>query len=123
MGLRGMVILELVLMGVLGTVSHAQDTKSGNFLLDSCQISLRVAENPDIDSTLSKYEIWRDGLCQGTVEGVAVASPIICLPEGVTVHQEIRVVVKYLQGHPEKLHLRSTSLVESALSEAFPCSK
>jgi hypothetical protein len=32
-----------------------------------------------------------------------------------------KVVVKWLNDHPEHLHLRAGSLVAAALSEAFPC--
>lgn len=110
-------------MALFTATARAQSTTDGNYLLGSCQISLRVIDNPDITTTLSKYEIWRDGLCQGIVQGIGDVSPLACPTEGVKVMQEIRVVVKYLQDHPEKLNLRGSELISSALSQAFPCSK
>ena len=45
-----------------------------------------------------------------------------CLPpQGIAVEQAIRIVVKYLEGHQEDLHLTRRSLVWTALGEAFPC--
>jgi hypothetical protein len=32
------------------------------------------------------------------------------------------VVVKYLEAHPERLHIESAFLVIDALADAFPCS-
>jgi hypothetical protein len=39
----------------------------------------------------------------------------------VTLRQLKDVVVKYLQGHPEKRHLRAQVLIRSALLENFAC--
>jgi hypothetical protein len=45
-----------------------------------------------------------------------------CLPiEGVTAGQAIRIVTKYLNAHPERLHRDAHILVVEALREAFPC--
>jgi len=47
-----------------------------------------------------------------------------CLPEGgFSVDQIRRVVVQWLQAHPQQLHIHSTEAVMTALSQAFPCSK
>lgn len=47
----------------------------------------------------------------------------ICVPNGVTSEQGKKVVVKYLENHPEKLHWVAWGLAHNALLEAFPCSK
>jgi hypothetical protein len=44
-----------------------------------------------------------------------------CLPERSSVLQLARVVVKWLQNHPEKLHEHPGVLVYAALHDAFPC--
>ncbi len=41
----------------------------------------------------------------------------------VTPLQKARIMVKWLEGHPERLHERDTYLIVSALVDAFPCSK
>jgi hypothetical protein len=69
------------------------------------------------------FEAWRDGYCTGLVNGVTNASPRVCPDEAVTTGQTLRVVVKYLEDHPEELHLDNAVLVEKALAKAFPCVK
>jgi Rap1a immunity proteins len=53
----------------------------------------------------------------------ATARFLPCLPDGTGSEQAIRIVVKYLNSHPEKLHKDAHILVVEALREAFPCSK
>jgi len=78
-------------------------------------------EDPNI--TLGKYDAWRAGYCIGIVTGVSDESPQHCSPEDAIVAQSIRVVLKFLQDHPEKLHQRRTWLAAEALRKAFRCSK
>jgi hypothetical protein len=47
---------------------------------------------------------------------------LFCLPqEGIRVSQGMRIVVHYLETHPERLHLHQRVLVIEALRDAFPC--
>jgi len=46
-----------------------------------------------------------------------------CLPHSATIGQLRDAIVKWLQGHTEKLHQPGHSLVAEALSEEFPCTK
>jgi hypothetical protein len=49
----------------------------------------------------------------------------ICAPSSspVTHLQEIRVVVKFLEDHPELLHADASVLVERAMAQAWPCKR
>ena len=47
---------------------------------------------------------------------------LFCLPENVGAIQVIRVIVKFLDNHPEMLHQKSEILIPVALAIAFPCS-
>ena len=71
--------------------------------------------------------------CVGYVEGINdyqttllgwsyLDEPYFCTPEGVRSYQLVKVVTKYLNEHPEELHLEAGGLVAAALQEAFPCS-
>ena len=44
-----------------------------------------------------------------------------CLPKGGKIRQGVMIVVRYLETHPERLHMKSGVLVYSALRDAFPC--
>ena len=70
----------------------------------------------------------RAGLCVGFINGyrqLATMLPeqkLLCLPsENVPNGQLIKVVVKYLDQHPEKLHLPAAQLIYESTNEAFPC--
>ena len=43
------------------------------------------------------------------------------MPSGATVGQITKVVVKYLNDHPQQLHYTAVSMIAAALHEAFPC--
>jgi len=96
-----------------------EDYRGGSWLLVSCQATLKQPDDPSSHQNL--YEAYRDGFCRGIVEGVSNASPKVCPEDNATYGQEVRVVVKYLQDHPEELHLRNSTLVEKALAKVFPC--
>jgi hypothetical protein len=98
----------------------------GNDLLKQC--SLVRIEIKDL-----KVEDYSNiGKCLGLMQGVtntnsyyqfiAKQNTLFCTPEyGLKNGQAARVVVKYLEEHPEKLHLDDVLLTMLALREAFPC--
>jgi len=98
-----------------------QDVTRGSWLLTSCQLAVKTID--DSTFTESAFEAYRDGLCRGLIHGISDVSPKVCAGEDVTYGQEVRVVFKYLQDHPEELDQKSSRLVEKALAKAFPCSK
>jgi len=66
-------------------------------------------------------------LCVGYIKGVADTSDgkswegyPYCIG-GVITGQLQKIVIKYMNEHPEDLHLAAYSLVQSAFLEAFPC--
>ncbi len=89
--------------------------------LGSCQISVKSMDDRKYNE--NTFESWRDGYCTGLVYGISKASPYVCPDDEVTTGQETRVVLRYLQEHPEELHLDNAVLVERALAKAFPCAK
>jgi len=44
-----------------------------------------------------------------------------CLPQESEFEQLVRVIIKYQENHPEKLHLKATGTILLAFKEAFPC--
>ena len=67
-------------------------------------------------------DAYAKGFCQGYITGTSklTVSPA-CFPDGVTLGQITDIMIKYMNDHPEKLHLASGLLVTIALQEAFPC--
>lgn len=108
---------------VFAGVCSPQEEKKGDYLLGSCLLTVNDMDHRAGGSASAEngYESFRDGMCRGLIEGVSDISPKVCPPNGATYGQEYRVVLKYLQDHPEELHLRDTDLIEKALTQAFPC--
>ena len=96
-------------------------SKSGNELSEDCKTS---------DGNSATFQ---DGVCLGYVLGakdsfefaakVHHVTPDFCIPDGVTNGQVVKVVVKYLNNHPEDLHYSAESLVVYALGAAFRCAE
>jgi len=101
--------------------SPQEDYTSGSWLLVSCELAVRSDDDKAFQE--NNFESYRNGFCRGIVDGVSDVSPKVCQPQGSTYGQYHRVVLKYLQDHPEELHLRNSELVEKALAKAFPCQR
>lgn len=102
------------------TLGQSKETSGdGNHLLPICETAIAASDNnsPWKDT----HEARSHGFCFGIVEGIVSFSPSVCTPKGVTNLQAARVVVKYLQEHPEKLNLQEALLANIALNKAFPC--
>jgi len=57
-----------------------------------------------------------------SVEGVLLPVYRVCFPKkGISVGQAVRIVVKYLNEHPEDLHAYEAILVMKAFYQAYPC--
>jgi hypothetical protein len=113
-------------VGFLGIVmfisaSVAAQSKLGGFqngttLLANCAHAARIDVDPAADLPSE------DGFCVGYIFGVDDATGRDhCRPEGTTLIQNVRVVVKYLNDHPEKLHEKASTLILQAFRDAFPC--
>ncbi|WP_369412695.1 Rap1a/Tai family immunity protein [Neoroseomonas alba] len=62
---------------------------------------------------------YAQGLCAGKVE--TVASLVACFPPEATVGQMIRVVARYIDERPARLHENFIVLARDALQQAWPC--
>jgi hypothetical protein len=86
-----------------------------------------LADHDGSWSGITLFDYCRDGslnaqICTGYIVGVMEAtSDQICYPPGATYFQLIQVVGRFLDVHPEQLHLHALDLVLLALHEAFPC--
>jgi hypothetical protein len=105
----------------------------GNDLLRQCAVAVDLSKGSP--EKISKTEALQAGHCLGLVQGVVGTNKIyelttagnsawVCTPGlGIENRQAVRVVVKYLEDHPEDLHLGDGTLVQLALQNAFPCTR
>lgn len=69
----------------------------------------------------STAEPYAQGMCAGKVMAVAGLATGICYPSEVTVGQMIRVVARYIDERPARLHENFLILAREALRQAWPC--
>jgi hypothetical protein len=112
-------LLLTVLLFLSFPVARGQlSVSDGNDLLPRCKAFVDSSENPNWKDS---HEAFSVGYCLGLVNGISFSAPDVCPTQGVTVLQEVRVVVKYLEDNPQILNLNGAMLTERALSRAFPC--
>jgi hypothetical protein len=79
------------------------------------------ADGVEIGRVVAAYKIYGEKALDWTVDEGARRLGSYCKPGPVTVGQAIRIVVNYLEAHPEQLHESPRTLVNGALADAFPC--
>jgi hypothetical protein len=125
-----------MLIGVAaGAAQAAEDPNSANYLLPGCQQVLLPRGDPSL---------WPEmGACIGKVDAIsfmltggkvlvhssqAAQNPlartvikIMCadIPNGVTLEQKVRVVIAYIEAHPNRMHENFNAL--EAMRAAWPC--
>ena len=96
---------------------------TGNDIRDWCQVTLKENQRgpwTDVDT-------HHAGFCQGFVYAIlvlgdALPEPIRCChPKEATLEQSIRVLLKYLNEHPDLTHEDAVHLSLLAFKAAWPC--
>lgn len=109
----------IVLVGlVLGSMSaNAQDVSSGNIMLQGCE------------DAISNRATFLAGVCAGIIEGLRFGGPTLdkglafCVPNNIARGQAIRVVLKFMNEHPQDLHEDFIVLASVSLLNIWPCKK
>jgi hypothetical protein len=88
--------------------------------VEGCRFAANGSKTSDYDL------VYGAGLCTGIVEGLmwslpVAANKLLCKPKGVTLEQSLKVLVKYMDDHPEELQERTEQLATSAFIKAWPC--
>jgi hypothetical protein len=114
-----------LLVTLLTTLGIPEKPFDGNGLLARCTTVIDPSDQTDrlaFADAASCFAFIR-GFLNGHTAAVKLGSaePLICAPGKLSVLEARRVVVEYLEDHPEKLHEPDGVLVYYALREAFPC--
>jgi hypothetical protein len=111
----GLVLFSLY---ALVSPSMAQPTfNSGGYMLPHCKNLAEMDAAPGI---------W-EGQCAGVIEGFMLLGDLLprhlrfCPPDGMPPIAADLIVIKYLDDHPEDLHLDFRLLALAALHKAWPC--
>src|SRR2546430_10833567 len=135
-GMAVEVLVLLVTATAFVVAEEARSTTDGNALLRQCTYALRADEEPTPNIGLGGA--FSAGLCIGLVQGMLdlntaytayyqatnnTTRPLFCVPVGASIASEqgVRIILRYLQTNPERLHQTGSVLALQALREAFPC--
>ena len=137
--LCGMAVLVLVLLVATVALAGAK-TPDGNNLLKWCTDHLRMMDHPDMVPQSDRFEVGVNALhCGERIAGMLDMNTLyqveferkeinkthllFCPPvdPGPSLGQAVRIVLRHLQMHPERLHGPGISLITEALRDAFPC--
>jgi hypothetical protein len=96
---------------------------TGNAIFPGCK---SVAESPGRAQTLD--ELAMANFCIGALSALVGLSPYLsgpkwnsCAPRNLDPQQLARVVVKFLEAHPERMHEDFRGLALEAIHDAWPC--
>jgi len=67
--------------------------------------------------------VYDGGRCNGFVTAIAFTDLGVCLPPSGTIDQFLRVVVRYIDARPQRMHESFAVLVQEALKAAWPCKR
>lgn len=118
------ILAILVLFSAATSVEAGYDT--GNDLIVGVKASLRYSETHARETEMEQFaRIYWTGHINGLRAASDLASGLGCafpykIPADVPASQLVRVIDKYLAGHPDKLNDSANVLIAYALQEAFP---
>jgi len=104
----------------------------GTGLLPRCKASIDLTDGNYAENNyeLKTLALIKANYCNGLLRGVKdthdmvsseLKSRYFCIPNEVKLPQLVRIVVKYLEEHPEELHVFDSGLVLKSYVVNFPC--
>jgi hypothetical protein len=124
---KSIIVFIVILLYSTPVISPAAEV-TGAELLKQCKGAVNFRDS----SGSTNFKV---GQCLGYISGLTDTANYyyhnkkirnahaFCIPKEVTLGQEVMVVVKYLESHPEKRMEPRFTLVMTALTKAFPCAR
>lgn len=113
LNLRGIVVIAALMLSGGSACAQGPDIISANGVLPGCINALSDQPNSNL--------AWETGYCQGIVSTLSYMEDQLCFPKGVTTGQQIRVIVRYINDRPERMHENFKALALEAMKAAWPC--
>lgn len=125
--------MKVIAVGALMALSitgagAAEDTSSANYWMPHCKAHIRGERVPLDPAGVARLGTTQQ--CAGFVAGimftVSYLTPTFgdkcaAVPTGVTYEQAIRVVVRYIDERPQRMHEGFGALALEAIYDAWPC--
>ena len=103
----------------------------GALLLSCAGVQADIFDGKELMARCGSQRIDEVNTCVGYLAGIADsdrAAPawrstksLFCIPQGVTTGQLRKVLLDYVEQHPEQMEFNAAILVGNAFIEAFPC--
>ncbi len=138
--MRKIILYLIVAAIVVPAVSYGEgssDLDTGDNLLNACEALIEGPESIN-NSTLQAKLDWvsESEFCYGYIRGVVEwnayyekwlenvpIKPIFCIGDNqVEINQLAKIAITYMNDHPEELNEKGMTILNSVLSQAFPCS-
>jgi hypothetical protein len=129
MKMQFLILLSLIILtsGFFSNAFAETNPQDGNTFLNYCKLSLTGLQG----GHLSDQELIKSEVCTSYITGYVDAHNLetngtsaqwfFCSSPKSNYGQYIRIFIKYMEQHPEKLHEDVKVLLFSSLTKAFPC--
>jgi len=111
--------LALTITTALAQTNVWEDYASASFMLPGCKAALTDQANGPFLAGMCLGYIKAIGMFTATPRGSRLCTDI----PGVTYEQMVRVVVRYIEAHPQRMDEPFIWLATEALIDAWPCPK
>jgi len=123
--MKALIVITLSLFSILASPAPGATILDGNALLKDLEITLRSgseAHPSEADQIVAAHTRgWISGLLQGVNLGTQQGAKCsFRVPPGLPVEDVMRVLAKYLTGHPNRLQEQPAKLANDALRAAYP---
>ena len=132
-------IVNLCILFVISFLNISYADNNGSSLLTNCKAYVYLNDNKheferniaDHDSLASGYKFTTNAhQCLSLIRGMDELNNIyramnnnvyFCIPDEVTTGQLARIMVKFLEDNPARLHESDTILITHAFIQLYPC--
>jgi len=129
--LHAMAVALLSLSAYTSSETPVRAQHSANEFIPACRLALQLrdkyGEGGVVTLPVDSPYVMAAGQCMGMVAALTEVGTVLvpqfrfCPPSGVTYTQALRVVLSYLDAHPQRTNEPLTALAVEALRAAWPC--
>ena len=130
---RVLLLFPLLLLCTLSSPAQTVTVtthKTATELRDLCRAYIIGTGTLSTEAQLTQHQL-NVGICLGYIQGAADALTLAmgnfqfeakaCMPSQPTTEEQVRVTLKYIDGHPELLSYSAADVVWRAMIASYPC--
>jgi hypothetical protein len=126
--MRTIIMCAALALTITTAGAAEEDTNSANYIQPGCK-KLPTASDSTRGGVYGTVEqVFEAGDCMGRVSAAVALRAVrddqhgcTVIPRSATKSQAVRVVVRYIEARPQRMHEPFVGLVMEALHDAWPC--